>query len=65
MNQVKSLELVHGFVTVLPSNVQNILRQSPAQNRYIFDTLENYCVRKYCVIITNLAISLVLTTFGG
>ena len=65
VNQVKFLELVHGFATLLTSNVQNILRQPPAQNRYIFDTLENYCVRKYCVIITDLAISLVLTTFGG
>ena len=60
VNQVKSLELVRQCYLATFKK----LYTKPAQNRYMYGTLENYCVRKYCVIITDLAISSVLTTFG-
>ena len=64
VNQVEFLGLVHTFATVSPSNNQNILRPTRSKKvRTLEWRLTNFTVERE-VLRNNLAISLVITTFG-
>ena len=65
VDQVGFLGLTYTFVTVSPSNVQNIYA-NPAQKKYEYSSRDKKILpllRKCYVIITDLAISLVFITF--
>ena len=64
MNQIEFLGLAHTFATMSPSNTQNILCQTHSK-KYLSSDIKILLFEGKCyVIITDLAISLVLTTFG-
>ena len=61
VNQVEFLGLAHAYATVKLSNVENLLHQTHSKKGT--DTRVQKNLRKYYAIITNLAISSILTTF--